>query len=558
MSDSDSPRSSTCGRRVCLRENASRCRTSAAARLAFCLICMMSWNDGSVGLCAFSRKSVRHHDGGKHVVEVVRDAAGELADHFHLLRLVDLVLQRTPLGGLEQIDDRGLGVAFVLLDRGDEELPPALLAAVEHHLDGRNIALPFRGLVDRGDHQMAVALAHRAEDRLAGRAVRVQALRELGVAGVGAHHRAAAIDGRDRHRGMIEEAHEAHFGGALRIGALVARAADHQRARGAGHAVCAEGELVVEPHRHGLAAARPKIDVEHFGFDFTGHRWNRGQQRRAVAGHDVGELQPARTDLGEVVIQPVRQRGVDIDDIARGADREEAARRMVEIFDRVLQLLEYVLLPLAVAGDVGDRPHRVFRLALACAERPDPHPQPAAVRAVGARDADLFLLPLAFARRLEQAKHRLRHIGIADEHPLHRAHVLRARSPRERQIGGVGIDHVAPRIGDGEPVKGVIGNAAHYRIVGGAVGEANDPGGVGEQVEQPDHGEQRQEPEDIGLSLRPPQRHQRDRGGDDAAGHQQHQHDRAAAPPRLVDGHRLARRIGVGIGGHGGRYGLST
>src|SRR6478736_740024 len=29
-----------------------------AARLAFCLICMMSPNEGSVGLCACSRKSV--------------------------------------------------------------------------------------------------------------------------------------------------------------------------------------------------------------------------------------------------------------------------------------------------------------------------------------------------------------------------------------------------------------------------------------------------------------------------------------------------------------------
>src|SRR6516165_12576531 len=56
-SESASPRSSTCGRSVCRREKASNWRTSVAARVAFCLICMMSWNDGSVGLCAFSRKS---------------------------------------------------------------------------------------------------------------------------------------------------------------------------------------------------------------------------------------------------------------------------------------------------------------------------------------------------------------------------------------------------------------------------------------------------------------------------------------------------------------------
>ncbi len=483
---------------------------------------------------------VRHHDGGQHIVEIVRDAAGELADHVHLLRLVDLVLQRAPLGGLQQVDDGGFGLAFVFLDRGDEELPPAFLGAVEHRLDRRDVALPFRRLVDGRDQQAAIALADRSENRLAGRAVRAQALRQFRKAGVGANHRAAAVHRRDRHRGVIEEAHEADFGGALRIGPLVARAADHQRARGAGHAVGAECQLVIEPHRHGLAAAHPQVDVEHLGFDFAGHRHDRCQQRRTIAGHDVGQLQAARPDLGKVVIEPVRQRGVDVDDVAGGIDREEAARRMIEIFDRVLQFLEHVLLPFAVAGDVRDRPHRVFRLALAMAERPDPHPQPAAVRAVGARDADLFLLPLAFARRLEQAKHRLGDIGIADEHPLHRAHVERGRSPRQREIGGVGIDHVAAGIGDREAVIGMIGDAADDGIVGGAIGETNNSGGKSEQVEQPDHRQQRKQPEDIRLRLRPAEGHERDRRRDDAAGHQEHQHDAAAAPRRLVGGHRLS------------------
>ena len=48
-SDSTSPSCSVCGRSVWRREKASNCRTSPAARLAFCLICMMSWKDGSVG-----------------------------------------------------------------------------------------------------------------------------------------------------------------------------------------------------------------------------------------------------------------------------------------------------------------------------------------------------------------------------------------------------------------------------------------------------------------------------------------------------------------------------
>ena len=84
------------------------------------------------------------------------------------------------------------------------------------------------------------------------------------------------------------------------------------------------------------------------------------------------EPQAAGADLGEVMVEPIGERGVDIDEFARGIDREEPARRMVEIFDRMLQLLKHMLLPLAVAGDVGNRPYRIFRLALARAEWPHP------------------------------------------------------------------------------------------------------------------------------------------------------------------------------------------
>ena len=467
----------------------------------------------------------------------MRDAAGELADHVHLLRLVDLVLQRAALGGLQHVDDRGLGLGFVLLDGGDEELAPALLGALQHRLDRGDVALPFGGLVDRRDQMVAVARVDGAEDRLGGGAVAAQPLRQLGVARVGADHAAGAVDGRDRHRRMVEEAHEAHFGGALGIGALVAGAADDQRARRTRRAVGAEGELVIEPRRHGLAAAHAQVDVEHLRFDFAGHRHDRGQQRRAVAGDDVGEFQPARADLGEIVVEPVRQRRIDIGEIAGRIDREEAARRVIEIFDRVLQFLEHVLLALAVAGDVGYRPHRVARLALARAERTHAHAQPAAVAAVLAGDAHLFLLAFAFARRLEQAEHRFRHIGIADEDALHGAHVLRAGGAGQRQIGGVEIDHMAAGVGDREPVEGVVGDPRRHRIVG-AAGEADHAGGEREQVEQPDHGEHGQQPEDVGLRLRAADGHQRDRDRDQNGRDQQHQHDAAPAPRRVVRGGR--------------------
>ena len=101
----------------------------------------------------------------------------------------------------------------------------------------------------------------------------------------------------------------------------------------------------------------------------------------------------------------------------------------------------------------------------------------------------------------------------------------------------------------------MVGDAAHHGIVGGAVGEADDAGGEGEQVEQADHREQRQQAEDIGLRLGAADGHQRDRHRDDAGGHQQHQHDAAAAPRRLVGGEGLGWRIAVGFGGHRKRHG---
>ena len=100
-------------------------------------------------------------------------------------------------------------------------------------------------------------------------------------------------------------------------------------------------------------------------------------------------LRPPEPTCGEIVIEPVRQRGVEIDDIAVAFDREEAGRRVVEIVDGVLQFLEDVLLPLELARDVGERPHREALLALAVAERAHAHAQPPRrlARACGRRPA---------------------------------------------------------------------------------------------------------------------------------------------------------------------------
>ena len=94
---------------------------------------------------------------------------------------------------------------------------------------------------------------------------------------------------------------------------------------------------------------------------------------------------------------------------------------MIEIVDRVLQFLKDILLALALARHVGQRPNRQAAVAAALAERPHPQPQPARRPALQAGDPHLFLQALAFARRLEQPVDGLRRVCVADEHPLHRA-----------------------------------------------------------------------------------------------------------------------------------------
>jgi hypothetical protein len=69
--------------------------------------------------------------------------------------------------------------------------------------------------------------------------------------------------------------------------------------------------------------------------------------------------------------------GVEIADVAVGIDGEEAGRRVIEIVDGVLQLLEDVLLALAVARHVGDGPQGQLAAAFRIAERADAEPEPA-------------------------------------------------------------------------------------------------------------------------------------------------------------------------------------
>ncbi len=349
------------------------------------------------------------------------------------------------------------------------------------------------------------------------------------------------VDGRDRHRRVLEEAHEAHFGGALRVGAAVAGAVEDERARGAGRAVGAEGDLVEQPRRNGAAAAGLEVDVEDLGLHVAGNRRQRGEQRRTLARHDVVELKAAGADLREIMVEPIGQGGVEIADVAVALGREEAGRSMVEIIDRVLEFLKDVLVPLELARDVGERPDRDAGLALAVAERAHADAQPAAGLALVGTDAHLLLAAAAFARRLEQAIDRFRNPGIADEDPLDRRHVVRLGGLDQGEVGAIGIDDAAAGVGDQDAFAGIVDHGLEQGARGLSAGNAQDPGGEREQQKDADHGEKREQRQDVRLGVG---------AADEQQGLRRHRPGsaRSAAPVRCCRRHG---RRGCGRSGHG-------
>ncbi len=235
----------------------------------------------------------RHHDGAQQIVEVVRDIAREAPDGLHLLLLVDLVLGGALLGGLERVDDGGLALALrLVLDRSDEKARIALAGTGERRVDRLDLAVPFRRLADGGFEGGPVALGDDREDRAVARGFAFEhGVEQARKPGIGIGDPPLLVHGRDRHRRVLEEAHETHLGGALRVGRAVAGAIDDEGAGGAGRPVGPEGNLVEQPRGHGAAAARLEVDVENLRLHVTRDRRERGKERCALACHDLVELE---------------------------------------------------------------------------------------------------------------------------------------------------------------------------------------------------------------------------------------------------------------------------
>ena len=156
-------------------------------------------------------------DRGQHVVEVVGDAAGELADRLHLLALRELLLERALLGDVEGVDDHRVAAVGAVLDGVDVEAGAPLALAGDRHVDRRDDAGPPRRRIERRGDRRAVGLRDEIDQlpatvppspRLPNRRRKAALVRPI---------RAAPVDRGDGDRRVVEEAGEADLGGAERL-----------------------------------------------------------------------------------------------------------------------------------------------------------------------------------------------------------------------------------------------------------------------------------------------------------------------------------------------------
>src|SRR5579872_4617219 len=417
-------------------------------------------------LVRVEQKIGREQDQIEHVVEIVRHAAGELADRVHFLLLDQPALELALLGRLQRIDDGRLLIAFLLADGGDVKARGSLALAGQCGVDRSDVPPTLSRLDDRSLERRPVALSDDGTDRSAAGVAADHALEQPGKQRIGPYDAAVAVDCGDRHRRVMEKSHEADFGGSLQFAAVITGTIEHHGARGTWQTVRTKRQSVKEANRQRPAGAGFQIKVNDLGLHLAGRSAQRCQQRSAIARDEVSKLEAARADLSEILIKPVRERGVEINDVAADVGGEEAGWGMIEVIDGALQLLKNVFLPLAVARDVVKRPDREIAGVGRAPQRANAHPQPARRPTMGRGDADFFLQPTALASRLEQPIDRLRGVRIANEDSLHRAGVASVGSPDQVEIRGITINHAPIAVGDDDAVKRAVEHGLDEWIAG--------------------------------------------------------------------------------------------
>ncbi len=144
-------------------------------------------------------------NGGQHIVEIMGNAAGKLADRLHFLALRELRLQRPLLGGLHGMDYGHLVLAVALQNRTDEDTGAALRFVGKGDVDGGgNVVLAGGRRID-GRRQRRLVARLRHVDKPPRLAVLAAGTEQHGETGIGDAQPALTIDGGNRHRRVVEE-----------------------------------------------------------------------------------------------------------------------------------------------------------------------------------------------------------------------------------------------------------------------------------------------------------------------------------------------------------------
>ena len=181
--------------------------------------------EGRIGRAVVHQQEVGEADDRRqHVVEIMRDAAGELADRLHLLALRDLHLERTLLGRVDGVGDRRLALPFGLLDGTEINAPAPLLVAREGNIDRLDQALPGNGCVERLAQSLgAVGVGEARQRHLARRDAIDGTPEQPHESGVGGADGAFTVDRGDGDRGRVEQPRESKLGGGGLLGLARAR-----------------------------------------------------------------------------------------------------------------------------------------------------------------------------------------------------------------------------------------------------------------------------------------------------------------------------------------------
>ena len=129
---------------------------------------MSAWR-GSSGSRSGQQQLAEPQNHGQQIVEVVRHAAGQPSDGFHLLRLLILLLQRVAFGDVQGNTDGAHRLAVLAEeDTARAAQPPHRAVGANRSVQGREIATRLHGLSNRLEHGLPIVGMNALDKRLEG------------------------------------------------------------------------------------------------------------------------------------------------------------------------------------------------------------------------------------------------------------------------------------------------------------------------------------------------------------------------------------------------------